>query len=151
MQGYQLTIANDKDYLPTRVAYKLNLRGPAVNVQTACSTSLVATHLACQALLNRDCDMALAGGVTIRLPQKGGYLYQEGGIMSPDGHCRAFDAQAAGTVGGNGVGIVVLKRLADALDRRRHDPRGHQGHRDQQRRGEQGRLHRAERRRPDAK
>ncbi len=115
VQGYQLTIANDKDYLPSRVAYKLNLRGPAVNVQTACSTSLVATHLACQALLSHDCDMALAGGVTVRLPQQGGYLYQEGGIMSPDGHCRAFDAQAAGTVGGNGVGIVVLKRLSDAL------------------------------------
>lgn len=115
VQGYQLTIANDKDYLPTRVSYKLNLRGPSINIQTACSTSLVATHLACQALLNFQCDMALAGGITIRLPQKGGYLYQEGGIASPDGHCRAFDAEAAGTVGGNGVGIVVLKRLSDAL------------------------------------
>ena len=116
VQPYQLTMANDKDYLPTRVAYKFNLRGPAIDVQTACSTSLVATHLACQALLNRDCDMALAGGVTIRLPQKGGYLYQEGGIASPDGHCRAFDADAAGTVGGNGAGVVVIKRAADAVD-----------------------------------
>ncbi len=115
VQPYQLSIANDKDYLATRVSYKLNLRGPSVNVQTACSTSLVATHLACQALLNRECDMALAGGITIRLPQTGGYLYQEGGIVSPDGHCRPFDADAAGTVGGNGVGVVVLKRLADAI------------------------------------
>jgi len=112
---YPLTIGNDKDFLPTRVSYKLNLRGPSVNIQTACSTSLVATHLACQSLLNYQCDMALAGGVAIRLPQKRGYLYQEGGIASPDGHCRAFDARAQGTIGGNGVAIVVLKRLADAL------------------------------------
>ncbi len=115
VQGYQLNISNDKDFLPTRVAYKLNLRGPAINVQTACSTSLVATHLACQALLNFQCDMALAGGATVRVPQKGGYLYQEGGIASPDGRCRAFAADAAGTVGGNGAGIIVLKRLTDAL------------------------------------
>ncbi len=118
VQPYQLTIANDKDFLSTRVSYKLDLRGPSLAVQTACSTSLVATHLACQSLLNYQCDMALAGGVTIRLPQRGGYLYQEGGIASPDGHCRAFDADAAGTVGGNGAGIVVLKRLADALAER---------------------------------
>jgi amino acid adenylation domain-containing protein len=113
---YQLALGNDKDFLPTRISYKLNLRGPSVNVQTACSTSLVAVHLACQSLLNFQCDMALAGGVTIRLPQKQGYLYQEGNIASPDGHCRAFDAQAAGTVAGNGAGLVVLKRLADALN-----------------------------------
>ena len=112
---YQLTISSDKDFLPTRVSYKLNLRGPSVNVQTACSTSLVATHLACQSLLNYQCDIAMAGGVSIRLPQKQGYLYQEGGIASPDGHCRAFDVRAAGTVGGNGAGIVVIKRLEDAL------------------------------------
>ena len=115
VERYHLTIANDKDFLPTRVSYKLNLRGPSVNVQTACSTSLVSIHLACQGLLNYQCDMALAGGVSIRLPQKAGYLYQEGGIASPDGHCRAFDAKAQGTVGGNGAGILVLKRLADAL------------------------------------
>ncbi len=115
VHGYQLTISNDKDFLPTRVAYKLNLHGPAINIQTACSTSLVAAHLACQGLLSYQCDMALAGGISIRLPQKQGYVYQEGGILSPDGHCRAFDAQANGTVSGNGVGIVVLKRLADAL------------------------------------
>ncbi|MCC6858462.1 MAG: amino acid adenylation domain-containing protein [Bryobacterales bacterium] len=115
VEAYHLTVGNDKDFLPTRVSYKLNLRGPSVNVQTACSTSLVAVHLACQALLGYQCDMALAGGVAIRPPQKRGYLYQEGGILSPDGHCRAFDERAGGTVPGNGVGVVVLKRLADAL------------------------------------
>ncbi|MES1243434.1 MAG: amino acid adenylation domain-containing protein [Acidobacteriota bacterium] len=112
---YQAFIANDKDFVPTRVSYKLDLKGPSVNVQTACSTSLVALHLACQALLSGDCDMALAGGVAVRSPQKTGYLYEEGGIASPDGHCRAFDAAARGTVFGNGVGLVVLKPLARAL------------------------------------
>jgi amino acid adenylation domain-containing protein len=112
---YQIMISNDKDFLATRVAYKLNLEGPGITVQTACSTSLVAAHLACQSLMNGECDIALAGGVSIRLPQKTGYLYQEGMILSPDGHCRAFDAKAKGTVGGNGAGVVVLKRLEDAL------------------------------------
>ena len=104
----------EKDSLSTRVSYKLNLEGPSLAVQTACSTSLVAVHLACQALLSGECDMALAGGVSITVPQKVGYLYQEGGIASPDGHCRAFDAEAEGTVGGSGVGLVLLKRLQDA-------------------------------------
>ncbi len=113
--SFQIMLGNDKDFLPTRVSYKLNLRGPSVNVNTACSTSLVAIHLACQSLLNGECDMALAGGVSIAVLQKQGYLHQEGGILSPDGHCRAFDANAQGTVSGSGVGIVVLKRLADAL------------------------------------
>ncbi|MBW4563380.1 MAG: SDR family NAD(P)-dependent oxidoreductase [Mojavia pulchra JT2-VF2] len=113
--AYQIIIANDKDFLPTRVSYKLNLKGPSVNIQTACSTSLVAICMACQSLLNYQCDMALAGGVSISLPQKTGYLYQEGMIFSPDGHCRAFDAQAKGTLAGSGVGIVVLKRLEDAI------------------------------------
>ncbi len=113
--AYQMVFSNDKDYLATRVSYKLNLTGPSVTVQTACSTSLVAVHLACQNLLTYQCDMVLAGGVSISVPQHSGYLYQEGGILSPDGHCRPFDAQARGTVGGNGVGIVVLKRLDDAL------------------------------------
>lgn len=113
--NYQLMIANDKDFLPTRVSYKLNLQGPSVSVQTACSTSLVAIHMACQSLLNGECNMAIAGGASIRIPEKTGYLYQEGMIFSPDGHCRAFDALAQGTVGGNGVGIVVLKRLEDAI------------------------------------
>ncbi len=113
--GMQTAIGNEKDHLATRVSYKMNLRGPSVSVQTACSTSLVAVHLACQSLLDGECDMALAGGVTISVPQKSGYVFQDGGILSPDGHCRAYDAKAGGTVGGSGVGIVVLKRLSDAL------------------------------------
>ena len=108
-------LGSDKDYLATRVSYKLNLRGPSLTVQTACSTSLVAVHLAVQALINRQCDMALAGGSSVSLPQAQGYLYRQGGIASPDGHCRPFDAAAQGTVGGNGVGVVVLKRLSRAL------------------------------------
>ncbi|HEX6718385.1 MAG TPA: type I polyketide synthase [Pyrinomonadaceae bacterium] len=112
---FQLLMANDKDHSPTRVSYKLDLRGPSVNVQTACSTSLVAVHLACQSLLNGESDMALAGGSSIPLPQRRGYLYQEGNITSPDGHCRAFDANARGTVGGSGAGVVLLKRFAEAL------------------------------------
>ncbi len=115
VSDYQLFIANDKDFLTTRVSYKLNLKGPSVTVQTACSTSLVAICQACQSLRNYQCDMALAGGVSITVPQQAGYLYQEGMILSPDGHCRAFDAKAQGTIIGSGVGIVVLKRLEDAL------------------------------------
>jgi acyl transferase domain-containing protein len=113
--GFQVVINNDRDYLATHIAYKLNLTGPALSVQTACSTSLVAVHLACQGLLNRECDMALSGGVSVGVPQGEGAFHQEGGIISPDGHCRAFDARAQGTVKGNGVGVVVLKRLEDAL------------------------------------
>ncbi|HEX7796547.1 MAG TPA: beta-ketoacyl synthase N-terminal-like domain-containing protein [Vicinamibacterales bacterium] len=109
-----LHLANDRDFLATRVSYKLNLRGPSLALQTACSTSLVAIHMACQGLIAGECDMALAGGVTIRLPQTAGYLYQEEGISSPDGHCRAFSAEAQGCVPGNGGAVVVLKRLADA-------------------------------------
>ncbi|MGH9333351.1 MAG: type I polyketide synthase, partial [Vicinamibacteria bacterium] len=110
-----MLLATDKDFLASRVAYKLDLEGPAVVVQTACSTSLVAVHLACQSLLAGECDMALAGGATVRVPQKMGYFYEEEGILSRDGHCRPFDAAASGTVPGSGVGVVVLKRLADAL------------------------------------
>ncbi len=113
--GIQGRISVDKDFLTTQVSYRLNLRGPSFAVQTACSTSLVAVHVACQGLLDGECDMALAGGVGVNLPQKVGYFYQEGSIYSPDGHCRAFDAEARGTVLGDGVGIVALKRLADAL------------------------------------
>jgi acyl transferase domain-containing protein/acyl carrier protein len=112
---FQKLIGNDKDFLATRVSYKLNLTGPSITIQTACSTSLVATALACQSLLSYQCYMALAGGASIRVPQKTGYLHQEGGILSPDGHCRAFDAQARGTIIGNGVGVVLLKRLSDAI------------------------------------
>jgi non-ribosomal peptide synthase protein (TIGR01720 family) len=111
----QLSIGNEKDHIATRVSYKLNLKGLSVNVQSTCSTSLLATHLACQSLLSGACDMALAGGVTINIREKIGYIYREGGILSPDGHTRAFDAGAQGCVGGSGVGVVVLKRLEDAL------------------------------------
>ncbi|RCX20929.1 thioester reductase-like protein [Anaerobacterium chartisolvens] len=106
---------NDKDFLSTRISYKFNLRGPSFTVQTACSSSLVAVHLACQALLNGECSMALAGGVSVMLPKKSGYLYNEGMISSPDGHCRPFDAEAEGTIFSDGVGIVVLKPLEDAI------------------------------------
>ncbi|MDQ3738475.1 MAG: SDR family NAD(P)-dependent oxidoreductase [Actinomycetota bacterium] len=107
---------NDKDFLATRASYLFNLRGPSVNVQTACSTSLVATHLAVQHLLSGECDMALAGGVTIEIPHGQGYQYHEGEVLSPDGHCRAFDHRSQGTVFGSGVGIVAMRRLQDALD-----------------------------------
>lgn len=106
---------NDKDFLATRASFSFDLRGPSVNVQTACSTSLVAVHMACQSLLAGECEMAIAGGVTIELPHRRGYMHQEGEILSPDGHCRAFDHRAGGTVFGSGTGVVVLRRLADAL------------------------------------
>ncbi|HSF40968.1 MAG TPA: SDR family NAD(P)-dependent oxidoreductase [Thermoanaerobaculia bacterium] len=112
---FALGLANERDFVATRIAYKLNLSGPAVTVQTACSTSLVAVHLACQSLLAGECDLALAGGASVKSPQKSGYLHHPGGITSPDGHCRAFDAGAQGTVSGQGAGVVVLKLLEDAL------------------------------------
>ncbi|HVU67020.1 MAG TPA: type I polyketide synthase, partial [Ktedonobacteraceae bacterium] len=111
----QISIGNDRDSLSSTVSYKLNLRGPSFAVQTFCSTSLVAVHLACQSLLNYECDMALAGGVAIQFPQVSGYLYEEGGIVSPDGVCRTFDGQARGSVMGNGLAVVTLKRYEDAL------------------------------------
>ncbi|MEM9291569.1 MAG: amino acid adenylation domain-containing protein [Acidobacteriota bacterium] len=112
--GFQTLVNNDKDFLATRVAFKLGLRGPAVTVQTACSTSLVAIHLAAESLRRGECGMALAGGVSVGYPRVTGYRYTEGMILSPDGECRAFDAAAKGTVSGEGVGVVVLKRLVDA-------------------------------------
>ncbi|HSG40126.1 MAG TPA: polyketide synthase, partial [Thermoanaerobaculia bacterium] len=118
--GLEVKLGTDKDFLATQTSYRLNLRGPSVNVATACSTSLVAVHLACQGLLNKECDLALAGGVCVSVPQKVGYLYQEGGIYSADGHCRAFDAGASGSIGGDGAAVIVLKRLEDAL--RDRDP-----------------------------
>ncbi|MEW6367287.1 MAG: amino acid adenylation domain-containing protein [Acidobacteriota bacterium] len=111
----QASLGNDKDPLTSRVSYKLNLKGPSITIQSASSTSLVAVHVACQSLLDYECDMALAGGASIHLPEKSGYLFHEGGTTSRHGHCRAFDSQADGFVSGNGVGVVVLKRLADAL------------------------------------
>ncbi|HEX2642329.1 MAG TPA: polyketide synthase, partial [Thermoanaerobaculia bacterium] len=112
--GAQYFVGNDNNFLATRTSYKLGLRGPSLTIQTACSTSLVAVHLACQSLLNGECDMAIAGGVSVRVPQVG-YFYRPGGILAPDGHCRAFDAQAGGSVMGSGLGVVVLKRIEDAL------------------------------------
>lgn len=109
-------LGNDKDFLATRLAYKLNLRGPAVTVQTACSTSMVAVHLACRSLQAGDCDMAVAGASVVRVPQISGYLHVKGDILSPDGHCRAFDARAEGTVFGSGVGCVLLKPLTRAVE-----------------------------------
>jgi acyl transferase domain-containing protein len=115
--GYagMMSIGNEKDYLTTQVSYKMNLRGPSIAVQTSCSTSLVAVCIACQNLTHGYCDMAIAGGVGISVPQKKGYWYQPGDILSPDGHCRPFDAAGQGTVMGNGIGIVVLKPLSDAI------------------------------------
>ncbi len=107
---------DSREFLAARVSFLLNLRGPSLTVQTACSTSLVTVHLAAKSLLEGECDMALAGGASIRFPEKTGYLYIEDGIMAPDGHCRSFDRRAQGTVGGNGVGVVVLKRLEDAVE-----------------------------------
>lgn len=113
---FQLRLTNDRNYLPTRVSYKLDLTGPSVAVQTACSTSLVAVHLAKSALLSGECDVALAGGVSIAVPQGVGYHREDGLIFSADGHCRAFDAEASGTVFGSGCGVVVLRRLEDAIE-----------------------------------
>jgi acyl transferase domain-containing protein/ubiquinone/menaquinone biosynthesis C-methylase UbiE len=115
IDGMQLMVTNDKDHLCTQVSYRMNLRGPSVAVQTTCSTSLVAVALACESLHHRRCDIALAGGVTVKVPQRGGYFYTAGSILSPDGHCRPFDAKAQGTIVGSGSGIVVLKRLKDAV------------------------------------
>ncbi|MEZ4736213.1 MAG: type I polyketide synthase, partial [Caldilineaceae bacterium] len=115
VESLPLLIGNDKDYLATQTAYRLNLQGPCMTIQSACSTGLVAVHVGCQSLLNYECDVAVAGAVTVRLPQERGYLFEDGGILAVDGHCRAFDAAATGTVFGNGAGVVVLKRLSDAL------------------------------------
>lgn len=113
---YNQLIGSLGDALSTRIAYKFNLRGPAFTLQSACSTSLLAVSQACQNLLTYSCDMALAGGVSITMPQKRGYIYQEGGMVSKDGVCRPFDADASGTVFGSGAGVVLLKRLEDAIN-----------------------------------
>lgn len=111
---YSTTFGNDKDFMPTRVAYKLNLRGPAMAIQCACSTSLVAISQACTALQTYQCDMALAGGASVTFPQRRDYRYEDDGMVSPDGTCRAFDADAKGTVFGHGAAVILLKRLSDA-------------------------------------
>ncbi|MCP4653880.1 MAG: amino acid adenylation domain-containing protein [bacterium] len=115
VDSLEAAIGNDKDSLTTEVSYRLNLKGPSVNIQSSSSTSLTAVHYACQSLLNHECEMAISGGSSIHLPERSGYLYHEGGTTSPDGHCRTFDAEAKGFVSGHGVGVVVLKRLEDAL------------------------------------
>jgi acyl transferase domain-containing protein/acyl carrier protein len=115
MDPLQLIITRDKDFAAGHLSYRLNLRGPSTSLYTACSTSLVAISQACKSLVLRECELAIAGGAHIAVPRNCGYLYQEGGILSPDGHCRAFDAQAKGTVMGDGVGVVALKRLEEAL------------------------------------
>ena len=112
---YPVLIGAGREFLATRVSYKLDLRGPSLTIQTACSTSLVAVAQACQSLLLYQSDMALAGGVSISFPQHRGYLHQEGGMVSADGHCRPFDASASGTIFGSGAGVVLLKRLEDAI------------------------------------
>ncbi len=114
--AWQVGMLTRNDFLTTHVSYRMRLRGPSMNIQTACSTSLVTVHVAAQAVLDGECDMALAGGVSIGVPNRRGYVYDEGHILSPDGHCRAFDADARGTVEGEGVGVVVLKRLDRALE-----------------------------------
>src|SRR6185503_2612870 len=111
----QINVTNGADFLTTRISYKLNLKGPSHLVQSACSTSLVAVHVACQSLLNEECDLALAGGVSVNTKLRRGYRYMAGGMASPDGRCRAFDAKAQGTIFGSGAGVVVLKRLNEAL------------------------------------
>lgn len=113
--GFSVMLGNEKDFMPLLTSYKLGLTGPSLSVQTACSTSLVAVHLAARSLLRGECSLALAGGSSVKTPQVVGYRYEPDMIFSPDGHCRAFDARAGGTVGGNGVGVLVLKRLDDAL------------------------------------
>lgn len=115
MGGFMMMVANDKDYLTTRVSYKLNLGGPSINVQTACSTGLVTVHMACQSLLSGETDLFMVGGASVQSPEHAGHLYQPGMIVSPDGHVRSFDANAAGTIFGSGVGAILLKRLDDAI------------------------------------
>lgn len=114
-EGPQVIIANKAEYLPTRISYKFNLKGPSVNIQTACSSSLVAVHTACQSLLNGESDMAIAGAAAIHFPNKAGYLFYEGGMYASDGYCKTFSNKADGIVGGNGVGVVLMKRLKDAI------------------------------------
>ncbi|MDQ1102854.1 type I polyketide synthase [Nocardioides zeae] len=115
MSDLHIMLGGDKEYLPARVSYKLDLRGPSMAVQTACSSSLTAIHVACQAILNDECDMALAGGVSVRMPWAEGYMHVPGGTTSPDGRCRAFDVDSVGSIIGNGAGVVMLKHLTEAL------------------------------------
>ena len=114
--GFELSIYNDKDFVPTRIAYSMNIKGPAIDIGTACSSSLVSTHLACQHLLTYQSDMALVGGITIHLPQKVGHLHEAGSAYSPDRHCRPFDSTQSGLIDGNGAAVIIVKRLEDAIN-----------------------------------
>ena len=122
---YLSMLSSEKEYAITRVAFKLNLRGPSLSVNTACSTSGVAIHLACQSLLAGENDLCLVGGARVKAPLTAGYVYLEDGIPSPDGHCRAFDADAKGTAIGNGVAMIAIKRLSDAIEDGDTNPRRH--------------------------
>jgi amino acid adenylation domain-containing protein/non-ribosomal peptide synthase protein (TIGR01720 family) len=113
---YSAILGNERDFIATRISYSMDLTGPSLTIQTACSTSLVAVHTACRSVLDGDCDLAIAGGVSLQLPQVSGHIYKQGMINSPDGHCRAFDAQAEGTVWGSGAGAVLLKPLDRAIE-----------------------------------
>ncbi len=147
----ELLNSNDRDSIATRTSFVFGLTGPSLNVQTACSTSLVAVAQACQALVVGQCDIAIAGGVAVTFPQKRGTRHETGGMYSRDGHCRAFDADASGTIFSDGVGAVVLKRLDQALDRWRSNRRGYSRVGGQQRWCEQGELYGAQHRRPGAR
>ncbi|EPR13608.1 hybrid non-ribosomal peptide synthetase/type I polyketide synthase [Ruminiclostridium papyrosolvens] len=116
LDAFSKTLLHDKDLMSTRIAYKLNLKGPVITVFTSCSTSLVSVHLAAQSILGGECDVAIAGGVSVYFPKRKGYLYQDGMIVSPDGHCRSFSEEAGGAVFGDGIGLVVLKRLENAIE-----------------------------------
>lgn len=120
MDDTVIRVENEKDYLATFVSYKLGLTGPSITIQSSCSSSMACIHYGCQSLLNGECDIAVAGGISVRFPQKNGYLYNEDGILSPDGHVRTFDESAKGMVFGNGCGVVVLKRLEDAIEDKDH-------------------------------
>ncbi len=113
--GFELSIYNDKDFVPTRIAYSMNIKGPAIDIGTACSSSLVSTHIACQQLLTYQADMTIVGGITIHLPQKMGHIHEPGAAYSPDNHCRPFDSTPSGLIDGNGAAVIILKRLEDAL------------------------------------
>ncbi len=120
LDNMEVLMTNEKDHIATRTAYKMNFTGPAVNVQTSCSSSLAAVHMACQGLLDYSCDMAVAGAATIGSSEEGGYRYQDTGLLSKDGHVRTFDKEATGTIYSEGIGVVVLKRLEDAIEDKDH-------------------------------
>ena len=120
LDSMKVLMTNEKDHIATRTAYKMNFTGPVVNVQSSCSSSLAALHLACQGLLDYSCDMAIAGAATIGASEEGGYFYQDTGLLSKDGHVRPFDKEATGTIYSEGIGVVVLKRTEEAIENKDH-------------------------------